>query len=404
VGGVVSASPGWLPPHRHGQLYNSIIPWGGAALSFLAIIMGQFSYPRIQNPKVYLSGYGVGVVGLAFFCMQALQKSDLLPPSTALHPLLYLLAGANLVAPAFVPSQLKYRHIRTLTWIVMGVEAGVVLSAVLMAQWWSFLILTDSYLLAGLLGLGAVTLICATTLWRIGDDFHLGGILSGVGALYFIGLLAATHPEFDIRLESSSWAVVPLFFVLSTLFHWFARMDHRLAFDPLLQIHNRDYCMKILQEQSSHNLKPPLTIAMVDIDHFKKVNDSYGHQAGDRVLQEVAQLVQRTIGAGGVVCRYGGEEFAVFFSQRQAAGVKEVMEGVRTKIEQSTIDIGKRTIKVTVSCGICERSDLSQPMSAVLASADKALYRAKGGGRNQVKVGKLPGGSPTRKNGRAGGA
>ena len=98
------------------------------------------------------------------------------------------------------------------------------------------------------------------------------------------------------------------------------------------------------------NVTPPFAVAMVDIDHFKNVNDTYGHQAGDAVLHSVAQTLLRTLSPQGTVCRYGGEELAVFFPQKKTSEVVPLMERAREEIEKSKTESGKKRISVTISC------------------------------------------------------
>ena len=119
-----------------------------------------------------------------------------------------------------------------------------------------------------------------------------------------------------------------LFLILSIGIHWFFKVEHRLMYDPLLKIYNRDFCSKIISEQSKISGGVPRSVAMVDIDHFKQVNDTYGHQVGDQVLYTVAQGVAGSVSNHGVVCRYGGEELVVFFPKKTSKEVVH-MESVR---------------------------------------------------------------------------
>ena len=145
------------------------------------------------------------------------------------------------------------------------------------------------------------------------------------------------------------------------------------------------------------------TIAMLDVDHFKKFNDSYGHDVGDQVLKMVAAKL-RQVGAGGRAFRYGGEEFALIFSGRSVRQVLPELESLREQVAQHRMALrepdrpveaevgrtlrtgsqGRRTVTVTVSIGVAERDDKLTTPDEVLKSADRALYRAKDKGRNQL--------------------
>jgi len=172
--------------------------------------------------------------------------------------------------------------------------------------------------------------------------------------------------------------------------HGFLRMEHRIAYDPLLKIYNRDYCSRIITEQANVNVRPPFGVAMIDIDHFKQVNDSFGHQAGDAVLHDVSQAVQRGVGPDGIACRYGGEELAIFFPQKTAPAVITIAEEMRKDIEKTKTSFGRKTIQVTISVGVSCREQYSQSIVEVIKAADKALYTAKEEGRNRVRSQKTP--------------
>jgi diguanylate cyclase (GGDEF)-like protein len=127
---------------------------------------------------------------------------------------------------------------------------------------------------------------------------------------------------------------------------------------------------------------------MVDIDHFKNVNDTHGHQAGDQVLYTVAQTICREVVPDGVVCRYGGEELIIFFPQKTLTQAKLVTDRLREVLEKTKTRTGKKTLSVTASIGVSCREEPAQSIMDVIKAADKALYKAKEAGRNQVKTGK----------------
>jgi diguanylate cyclase (GGDEF)-like protein len=181
---------------------------------------------------------------------------------------------------------------------------------------------------------------------------------------------------------------MPVYLTVCVIVQWFMRMDHRISYDPLLHIYNRDYCSKIISEQSSMDTSPSFAVAMVDIDHFKNVNDTYGHQAGDQVLYAVAQAIQREVVPDGTVCRYGGEEMVIFFPQMAIRDAEPIVEKVRASIEAMKVKTRNKTLAVKVSCGVSSREDVSQSVMDVIHAADKALYKAKKEGRNQVRTAK----------------
>jgi len=154
--------------------------------------------------------------------------------------------------------------------------------------------------------------------------------------------------------------------------------------DPLTQVSNRAaFNEAIEKEYSSYRRhQADFSLMIIDIDHFKLVNDSHGHIAGDRVLTAVAKVIGDTIRRSDEVFRYGGEEFVVILSNTKQGGAKFIAERVRKQIEKLTVEL-EQSIKVTASIGICS-SEIMQDITQTLDFADKALYKAKDSGRNQV--------------------
>ena len=129
-----------------------------------------------------------------------------------------------------------------------------------------------------------------------------------------------------------------------------------------------------------------LSCVMVDIDHFKSVNDTHGHAIGDRVIQEVAKKLVASARASDLVCRYGGEEFCVVLHGSTLAAAQEFGERVRRRIE-AECGMAVREVpgmRVTASLGLAVLSDAQTPAPKLIDQADQALYRAKRGGRNRV--------------------
>ena len=124
---------------------------------------------------------------------------------------------------------------------------------------------------------------------------------------------------------------------------------------------------------------------MFDIDYFKRVNDTYGHLAGDEVLRFVSATLLRRFRKTDMVCRYGGEEFCVFLPTLNARKAAEIAEECRRHIEHTPVSWEDKTIRVTVSIGIAEFPSVrNQTLTALISCADGALYAAKSGGRNRV--------------------
>jgi len=154
--------------------------------------------------------------------------------------------------------------------------------------------------------------------------------------------------------------------------------------DELTHLANRRYlAQRYLQEmQRSRRHRKPLAILMLDIDHFKLVNDNHGHLVGDAVLAEVAQIITRSVRDSDVCARYGGEEFAVILSESDLDGAMRLAGRLRAAVEAAEFPAG---LRVTVSIGVASTADPDQ-LSKLLEEADRALYDAKRNGRNRVEA------------------
>ena len=128
----------------------------------------------------------------------------------------------------------------------------------------------------------------------------------------------------------------------------------------------------------------PLSLMVIDLDHFKKINDTYGHNIGDKVLQGTVNCIQKTIRSSDILFRYGGEEFVVLLNGAAKKGATLLAERLRESIEKSECETEGNKIKTTVSIGIASLNIDDEPESLFI-NADKALYNAKKDGRNCVK-------------------
>jgi diguanylate cyclase (GGDEF)-like protein len=156
--------------------------------------------------------------------------------------------------------------------------------------------------------------------------------------------------------------------------------------DYLTNIHNRRYFYDVGQKLFENSKRDNLTIsvAMIDIDYFKKINDKYGHDAGDQVLKNVANTINTRFRASDIVARIGGEEFCVLACNMEEERTVEIFEQLRKKIEQSEIVSGKDKIKATASIGICIKPMYT--LDDMIKHADQMLYKAKEGGRNRIEI------------------
>jgi diguanylate cyclase (GGDEF)-like protein len=156
--------------------------------------------------------------------------------------------------------------------------------------------------------------------------------------------------------------------------------------DALTQTYNRRYFNEALDREFTRSMryKRALSLLIFDIDWFKKINDTYGHVAGDSVLRQLAVVVKPRLRQQDVLARVGGEEFAVLLPEVDIVGARVAAEKVRRLVEAARFSIDTREFSCTVSVGIAEwKADMPAPI-ALYDAADKHLYEAKQGGRNRV--------------------
>jgi len=160
--------------------------------------------------------------------------------------------------------------------------------------------------------------------------------------------------------------------------------------DPLTGLYNRRYLEESLNQHLHSAMRHGMHfgLIMLDVDHFKRFNDQFGHAAGDTVLRELGSLLQNQFRGEDVVCRYGGEEFLIILSDASLENVQKVAERLRVQVRHMNIEHDRRVLgSVTLSLGVVVFPEHGATAEALLRNADAALYRAKAGGRDRAAVG-----------------
>lgn len=174
-------------------------------------------------------------------------------------------------------------------------------------------------------------------------------------------------------------------------------MQHRVleeisARDSLTGLYNRWFVMEKIESEMNRALRhgAPMSVLMLDLDHFKNVNDSFGHSAGDEVLKSVGQVLRESCRVYDVPGRYGGEEFCIVLPETRLGNTQNVAERIRARLAQTQLAVGGNSISVTASIGVAALESVSNEgivsAASLIERADRALYAAKSHGRNRVEL------------------
>jgi diguanylate cyclase (GGDEF)-like protein len=162
--------------------------------------------------------------------------------------------------------------------------------------------------------------------------------------------------------------------------------------DALTGLYNRWFVVEKIDSEINRALRhgSPMSLLMLDIDHFKRINDTFGHPAGDQVLQAIGKLLRESCRVYDVPGRYGGEEFCIVLPETKVGNTTVVAERIRSRLESTELQCGDTSIVVTASMGIAgmeagDAADILSP-AALIDRADRALYTAKNRGRNRIEM------------------
>jgi diguanylate cyclase (GGDEF)-like protein len=194
------------------------------------------------------------------------------------------------------------------------------------------------------------------------------------------GVISATSPAPNAFSESHE-SLLSLLAGLCAPHLEMTRLSRLAAIDPLTGVFNRRGLDLVLPEHDERMS----SVAMCDLDRFKRINDEYGHAAGDELLRRVSSLLASVVRAADGVVRWGGEEFLVVLPGVEKATALHVVERARKAIEDDAVVVGGKVLRITISVGVAERHP-GEARDALIARADEALYVAKNSGRNRVEL------------------
>lgn len=253
--------------------------------------------------------------------------------------------------------------------------------------------------------------VTARVLWRFANGrvrapaVYSAVILLGFGACNVLrSLLLASGRGSRLLNQRLGFLIFAMFIgvALGLAFGFFwmttasltAEVEYIASTDPLTRLYNRRVFLKWCEKELLRTQRTgiPFSLLMLDLDHFKQINDSFGHQHGDNVLCAAVERMQDSVRGIDVLCRWGGEEFAVLLPNAPVEATQIVAERIRENVQRMQVsldDVAREngpSRQLTVSIGAATYQDIEDDISAMLLRADRALYRAKAAGRNKVLV------------------
>lgn len=376
------------PALRH----PAVIAAGPLVLSFAALFADGVMQFRRHLPQArpllrLLVGINLALLPLALVLPYAVSVR-LLVPLAMLMPLL-LLATACWLAWKRVPLARAY----VLAWLLLLLGAAT--SAALYSGWLQWPIASHLPLVAG--ALGEVIVLAALLAWRFATERQSRQRAQNRAVEKARRLRqlrdvqereqASTRQQLE---ETVRGRTMELEIALRELQEVNQRLEELNTIDALTGVRNRAYFDKryLAEQRRSRREETRLALVMLDIDHFKTVNDRFGHLVGDEVIRTVAQRAAAVLKRpADVICRYGGEEFALLLPSTTEAGAVAVAEAIRSAVSSEPIASPGGPLAITCSLGVASLAITPHTAhDALLASADAALYRAKSAGRNRVEV------------------
>ena len=230
------------------------------------------------------------------------------------------------------------------------------------------------------------------------------GVLA-IGLAAALGLLLGVMPLWPLlAVALVSAAVVtplvawPLLRMLADLEAKRAQLDVLATRDELTGVHNRRQFLVLADREWSRcrRYDTGAAVLMIDVDHFKAINDHHGHLAGDLMLREIARVAGETLRRPDLFGRYGGEEFMVFLPHADALGALDAAERIRACVAALALEWKEQVVRTTVSIGVATLDNTHDSFATLIQDADQALYAAKDAGRNCVRTMPLP---PARRHG-----
>ena len=353
-----------------------------AALSLVLYKLREVNNP-VASPNALLTYFFVGTIGWSFMAIRDILD---IPVQIQINALFYILAGF-----VFLEAVCGFFKNKRKRWFVIGFHIIAILFALLAKDLKEAMIVTSFY------SLGVYPIVAMKTFFSARRKCNIGLAIVSVSTvlisitslaqIFLIIVFNSTNIAFATIIISASamYILSGIGFISAILVADQTKLVYQILHDPLTSLLNRrglDFSVGPVIAQAKRNQTPISSIA-IDIDFFKRVNDQFGHEAGDQVLVDVANTLSHSVRECDICCRIGGEEFVVILSDTHIDEAYEIADRARTTIEKKKIVHDNDLIKLTISCGVSEVTE-KHDIYSLIKVADKALYWAKQHGRNQV--------------------
>jgi diguanylate cyclase (GGDEF)-like protein len=368
-----------------------------AVLSAVVFLVARISYPKIYKFKILLSGYVLVAFIICFFVISTpmdehskimgvnfyAKSVDIIQPrgGNFAFRFLFTLLNLNLLIVILASAYVNYNAGKNSSWAAFALNIIIYLAVLLLLPAgkkhpfvYGFM---QTHILINCIITG-LTLIFS--FFTIEEEHNYGSIIVALSLMtLYCELFSQNIGQVKFLLPAMEVIIIWGMFA-----HWVNCLHHKAHYDPLLKIYNRQYMDNIIHGIADVRLGKKLSVMMCDIDHFKKVNDTYGHSAGDVVLFTIAQIIRDAALPEGVVCRYGGEEIIVFLRDKTGEEAKAKGEKIRKAVKAAKVKVKSKMIKVTMSIGIGSTKNGLEDMEKIIKKADDCVYKAKKTGRDKV--------------------
>ncbi|MGU3522984.1 GGDEF domain-containing protein [Enterobacteriaceae bacterium C23F] len=258
-----------------------------------------------------------------------------------------------------------------------------------------------NYIITGMIALWCITLAIMLFMTRLKNIFWYSGYLFCTFYIFTLFLLLHTESVagfawYQSRLFETTATLFLIFVLLCDVFTLYRQSNNKYENsyqnsirDPMTRLFNRSFFYDSLKKQmASVSVSTPVSVIVCDLDHFKRINDNYGHLQGDKVIQFVSAILQDNVRLNDVAARIGGEEFALLLTNTDAENALHIAERIRQTVYQHDAESshGQLPEKITISMGVFTATQKEAEQEVCVQRADEAMYQAKAQGRNRVVV------------------